>query len=251
MPGSKIQAVGLNAWYGRRQVLYDVSLDLPEGKVTAIVGPSGCGKSTFLRCLNRLHEEVPRARTSGQILLDGEDLMAQDPVTVRYRVGMVFQKPSPFPHTSIYDNVAAGLRLMGVRRGTDLDEGVVRALQLAGLWEEVEDKVDAPGESLSGGQQQRLCIARALAVEPEVLLMDEPCSALDPIATNKIEALIQSLRGRFTVVIVTHNLFQAHRISDATAFFYLGKLVEVDATAKMFESPREKLTENYVTGRFG
>jgi phosphate transport system ATP-binding protein len=248
---AKLRTVGLNAWYGRRQVLYDVTTDLPEGQVTAIVGPSGCGKSTFLRCLNRLHEEVPRARTSGQILLDGADLMRQDPVTVRYRVGMVFQRPTPFPHTSIYDNVAAGLRLMGIRRRLELDEGVVRALQLAGLWDEVEDKLDAPGEGLSGGQQQRLCIARALAVQPEVLLMDEPCSALDPIATNKVEGLIQSLKGRFTVVIVTHNLFQAHRISDSTAFFYLGKLVEFDATAKMFSSPREKLTENYVTGRFG
>jgi phosphate transport system ATP-binding protein len=248
---AKIRTVGLNAWYGRRQVLYDVSVELPDRQVTAIVGPSGCGKSTFLRCLNRLHEEVPRARTAGQILLDGADLMAQDPVSVRFRVGMVFQKPSPFPHTSIYDNVAAGLRLMGVRRTAELDEGVVRALQLAGLWEEVEDQLDAPGDGLSGGQQQRLCIARALAVQPEVLLMDEPCSALDPIATHKVEALIQSLKGRFTVVVVTHNLFQAHRISDTTAFFYLGKLVECDTTSKIFESPREKLTENYVTGRFG
>jgi phosphate transport system ATP-binding protein len=247
----KIHTTALNAWYGRRQVLYDVSVGLPDRKVTAIVGPSGCGKSTFLRCLNRLHEEVPRARTEGQIFLDGADIMRQDPVSVRFRIGMVFQKPSPFPHTSIYDNVAAGLRLMGVRRTAELDEGVVRALQLAGLWEEVEDKLDAPGEGLSGGQQQRLCIARALAVQPEVLLMDEPCSALDPIATNKVEALIQSLKGRFTVVIVTHNLFQAHRVSDTTAFFYLGKLVECDATSKIFESPREKLTENYVTGRFG
>jgi phosphate transport system ATP-binding protein len=247
----KIRTVALNAWYGRRQALYEVSVDLLEGQVTAIVGPSGCGKSTFLRCLNRLHEEVPRGRTAGQILLDGADVMTQDPVTVRFRVGMVFQKPSPFPHTSIFDNVAAGLRLMGVRRAAELDEGVVRALQLAGLWSEVEDKLDAPGESLSGGQQQRLCIARALAVQPEVLLMDEPCSALDPIATNKIETLIQSLKRRFTVVIVTHNLFQAHRVSDSTAFFYLGKLVECGPTSKIFDSPREKLTENYVTGRFG
>ncbi len=247
----KIRTVGLNAWYGRRQVLYDVSVDLLERQVTAIVGPSGCGKSTFLRCLNRLHEEVPRSRSEGQIFLDGEDLMQQDPVTVRFRVGMVFQKPSPFPHTSIYENVAAGLRLMGIRRNDELDEGVVRALQLAGLWTEVEDQLDAPGEGLSGGQQQRLCIARALAVQPEVLLMDEPCSALDPIATQKVESLIESLKGRFTVVIVTHNLFQAHRISDSTAFFYLGKLVEAGPTSKIFESPREKLTENYVTGRFG
>jgi phosphate transport system ATP-binding protein len=248
---AKIRTVGLNAWYGRRQALYDVSIELADRQVTAIVGPSGCGKSTFLRCLNRLHEEVPRSRTAGQIFLDGADLMVQDPVSVRFRVGMVFQKPSPFPHTSIYDNVAAGLRLMGVRRTPELDEGVVRALELAGLWEEVEDQLDAPGDGLSGGQQQRLCIARALAVQPEVLLMDEPCSALDPIATHKVEALIESLKGRFTVVVVTHNLFQAQRISDATAFFYLGKLVECDSTSKIFDSPREKLTENYVTGRFG
>jgi len=250
-PPSKMQAIGLNAWYGRRQALYDITLDLPDRQVTAIVGPSGCGKSTFLRCLNRLHEETPRARTTGQILLDGEDLTRQDPISVRFRVGMVFQKPTPFPHTSIYDNVAAGLRLMGVRGRDALDEGVVRALQLAGLWEEVESKVDSPGDGLSGGQQQRLCIARALAVQPEVLLMDEPCSALDPIATHRIETLIDSLRGRLTIVIVTHNLFQAHRVSDTTAFFYLGKLVEVDATEKMFTKPREKLTENFVTGRFG
>ncbi len=248
---AKMRTVGLQAWYGRRQVLYDVSIDVPDRQVTAIVGPSGCGKTTFLRCLNRLHEEVPRSRAAGQILLDGEDLMQQDPVSVRFRVGMVFQKPSPFPHTSIYDNVAAGLRLMGVRRTAELDDGVVRALQLAGLWDEVQDQLDAPGEALSGGQQQRLCIARALAVQPEVLLMDEPCSALDPVATHKVESLIQGLKGRLTVVIVTHNLFQAHRISDTTAFFYLGKLVECDATSKIFDSPREKLTENYVTGRFG
>jgi phosphate transport system ATP-binding protein len=251
MSGPKMQAIGLNAWYGRRQALYDISLDIPEGAVTAIIGPSGCGKSTFLRCLNRLHEELPRARVAGRILLDGEDLAAKDVVSVRFRVGMVFQKPSPFPNMSIYDNVAAGLRLLGVRRRSDLDEGVVEALQLAGLWEEVEDNVDAPGTSLSGGQQQRLCIARALAVQPEVLLMDEPCSALDPMATNKIEALIHSLKAKYTVVIVTHNLAQALRVSDVTAFFYLGKLVEVDSTEKIFHGPREKLTENYVTGRFG
>jgi phosphate transport system ATP-binding protein len=251
MPNPKIQAIGLNAWYGRRQALYDVSLDVPDSAVTAIIGPSGCGKSTFLRCLNRLHEELPRARVTGTILLDGEDLGEKDVVSVRFRVGMVFQKPSPFPNMSIYDNVAAGLRLLGVHNRQELDEGVVEALQLAGLWEEVEDNIDASGTSLSGGQQQRLCIARALAVQPEVLLMDEPCSALDPIATNKIEGLIQSLKSKYTVVIVTHNLAQAVRVSDVTAFFYLGKLVEFDATSKIFHAPREKLTENYVTGRFG
>jgi phosphate transport system ATP-binding protein len=251
MAPAKMRTENLNAWYGRKQALYDISMEIPSGAVTAIIGPSGCGKSTFLRCLNRLHEEVPRARVTGTIRLDGEDLSAQDAVSVRFRVGMVFQKPSPFPNMSIYDNVAAGLRLLGVHRRDDLDEGVVEALQLAGLWEEVEDNLDASGTSLSGGQQQRLCIARALAVQPEVLLMDEPCSALDPIATNRIEALMRGLKQRFTVVVVTHNLSQATRVSDMTAFFYLGKLVEMDTTKKIFESPREKLTENYVTGRFG
>jgi phosphate transport system ATP-binding protein len=249
--GAKIQVTELSAWYGSRQVLYDVSMDLPDRAVTAIIGPSGCGKSTFLRCLNRLHEEQPGAYTAGTIRLDGEDLRRKDLVTVRSRVGMVFQKPSPFPNMSIYDNVAAGLRLLGVRRRDELDEGVVDALQHAGLWEEVEASLDAPGVSLSGGQQQRLCIARALAVRPEVLLMDEPCSALDPITTNKIEGLIAKLKGEYSVVIVTHNLSQAVRVSDRTAFFYLGKLVEVDQTSVIFQSPREKLTENYVTGRFG
>jgi phosphate transport system ATP-binding protein len=247
----KLETVGLNAWYGRRQALYDVSLEIPDGEVTAIIGPSGCGKSTFLRCLNRLHEETPRARTTGTIRLDGEDLGRANAVSVRFRVGMVFQRPTPFPNMSIYENVAAGLRLLGVRRRSELDQGVVEALQLAGLWEEVEDHVDAPGVSLSGGQQQRLCIARALAVQPEVLLMDEPCSSLDPIATNKIEALIQHLKSQYTVVIVTHNLAQALRVSDSTAFFYLGKLVEFGRTDQVFHTPAERLTENYVNGRFG
>jgi phosphate transport system ATP-binding protein len=247
----KMRTQELNAWYGRKQALYDITLDIPDRRVTAIIGPSGCGKSTFLRCLNRLHEETPRAKVTGEIFLDGEDLRTRDVVSVRFRVGMVFQKATPFPNMSIYDNVAAGLRLLGVHHRADLDAGVVEALQLVGLWDEVEGNPYAPGTSLSGGQQQRLCIARALAVRPEVLLMDEPCSALDPIATNKIEGLIRDIKTRFTVVIVTHNLSQAVRVSDNTAFFYLGKLVEVGATSKIFESPREKLTENYVTGRFG
>jgi phosphate transport system ATP-binding protein len=247
----KMETVGLNAWYGRRQALYDVHLEIPAGSVTAIIGPSGCGKSTLLRCLNRLHEETPGARSSGTVRLDGEDLGRQDVVSVRFRVGMVFQRPSPFPNLSVFENVAAGLRLLGVRRARELDQGVVEALDLAGLWDEVKDDLDAPGTSLSGGQQQRLCIARALAVRPEVLLMDEPCSALDPIATNKIEALIRHLRTDYTVVIVTHNLAQAVRVSDTTAFFYLGKLVEIDRTEKVFHDSREKLTENYVNGRFG
>jgi phosphate transport system ATP-binding protein len=248
---TKIEAVGVNAWYRRRQALYDISLEIPEGQVTAIIGPSGCGKSTFLRCLNRLHEETPGARVSGTIRLDGEDLGKENVVSVRFRVGMVFQRPTPFPNMSIYENVAAGLRLLGVRGRAPLDRGVVDALRLAGLWEEVEENVDAPGVSLSGGQQQRLCIARALAVQPEVLLMDEPCSSLDPIATNKIEALIGHLKQKYTVVIVTHNLAQALRVSDLTAFFYLGKLVEFGTTDQVFHRPKERLTENYVTGRFG
>jgi phosphate transport system ATP-binding protein len=251
MAQPKMQTIGLNAWYGRRQVLYDLTLDIPGAAVTAIIGPSGCGKSTFLRCLNRLHEELPRAKVTGTILLEGEDLGSKDVVSVRFRVGMVFQKPSPFPNMSIFENVAAGLRLLGVHRRDELNEGVVDALVHAGLWEEVEDMLDAPGTSLSGGQQQRLCIARALAVRPEVLLMDEPCSALDPIATTKIENLIGKLRSEYSVVIVTHNLAQAKRVSDFTAFLYLGKLVESGPTEQVFQRSKEKLTENYVNGRFG
>jgi phosphate transport system ATP-binding protein len=247
----KMSVRALNAWYRARQALYDVELDVPEGAVTAIIGPSGCGKSTLLRCLNRLHEESPGARVSGEILLDGEDLRKQDPVSVRFRVGMVFQKATPFPNLSVYENVAAGLRLLGIRDRDHLDEGVVDALEQAGLWAEVAEDVDAPGSSLSGGQHQRLCIARALALRPEVLLMDEPCSALDPIATNKVEALISRLKSEYTVVIVTHNLQQAHRLSDFTAFFYLGKLVEFDRTRQLFSAPKEALTENYVAGAFG
>ena len=248
---SKLAVSNLDAWYGAQQVLYAISLDLPDRATTAIIGPSGCGKSTFLRCLNRLHEEVPGARAAGEIRLDGDDLARLDPVLVRCRVGMVFQKPTPFPNLSIFENVAAGLRLLGVRRREELDEGVVDALRDAALWEEVEDKLDAPPSSLSGGQQQRLCIARALAVRPEVLLLDEPCSALDPIATAKVEALLAKLRDEYTLVIVTHNLAQATRVADHTAFFYLGKLVEFGSTEQVFRAPAEKLTENYVSGRFG
>ena len=248
---AKLEVRELNAWYGDRQALYDVSVDLEDRATTAIIGPSGCGKSTFLRCLNRLHEEIPGARVAGTILLDGDDLGAADVVSVRCRVGMVFQKPNPFPNMSVFENVAAGLRLLGVRRRDELDQGVAEALVHAGLWEEVENQLDAPGTSLSGGQQQRLCIARALAVRPEVLLMDEPCSALDPIATTKIENLLARLKAEYTVVVVTHNLAQAHRISDRTVFFYLGKVVEVGPTTRIFSSPNEKLTENYVNGRFG
>jgi phosphate transport system ATP-binding protein len=248
---SKLEVRDLNAWYGRRQVLYEVGLEIPDGAVTAIIGPSGCGKSTFLRCLNRLHEESPGAKMKGSIRLDGEEIQDQDEVSLRCRIGMVFQKATPFPNMSIYENVAAGLRLMGVRGAEALDQGVLESLQKAGLWDEVKGEIDSPGTRLSGGQQQRLCIARALAVQPEVLLMDEPCSALDPIATTKVEHLISELKQSYTVVIVTHNLAQALRVSDYTAFFYLGKLVEFNSTAKMFHEPQEKLTENYVNGRFG
>ncbi len=249
--GDKLEVRELSAWYGRRQVLYDVSLGLPDRAVTAIIGPSGCGKSTFLRCLNRLHEELPGARTEGSVVLDGEATSGLDPIAVRCRIGMVFQKPTPFPNLSVFENVAAGPRLLGVRRRDELDRAVADALVHAGLWEEVEHQLDAPGTSLSGGQQQRLCIARALAVEPEVLLMDEPCSALDPIATAKVEALIARLRADYAVVVVTHNLAQALRVADRTAFFYLGKLVEAGTTDQVFHRPVEKLTENYVQGRFG
>ncbi len=248
---TKLEVRELSAWYGRRQVLYDLSLEIPDRAATAIIGPSGCGKSTFLRCLNRLHEESPLGRVEGKILLDGDDLSALDPVEVRCRVGMVFQKPTPFPNMSIFENVAAGLRLLGVHRREELDDAVLDALLHAGLWEEVEGILDAPGTSLSGGQQQRLCIARALAVRPEVLLLDEPCSALDPIATAKVESLLAKLRADYTVVIVTHNLAQAVRVSGHTAFLYMGKLVEMGPTERVFHQPAEKLTENYVTGRFG
>ncbi len=248
---ARLEVRELNAWYGSRQALYDLTLELEDRAATAIIGPSGCGKSTFLRCLNRLHEETPGSRTTGSVTLDGDELGNLDVVSVRCRVGMVFQKPNPFPNLSVFENVAAGLRLLGVRRRDELDQGVAQALLHAGLWEEVENQLDAPGTGLSGGQQQRLCIARALAVRPEVLLLDEPCSALDPIATAKVESLLSALKREFTVVVVTHNLAQAHRIADRTAFFYLGKLVEVGPTPQIFSAPTEKLTENYVNGRFG
>jgi phosphate transport system ATP-binding protein len=250
MPG-KLTVRGLNAFYAKRQVLYDVDLDVPDGGVTAVIGPSGCGKSTFLRCLNRLHEETPGSRIEGSIQLDGEEIGDLNEVTVRCRVGMVFQRPSPFPNLSVFENVAAGLRLLGIRKNEQLDAGVFESLQRAELWEEVKDTLDGPATGLSGGQQQRLCIARALAVGPEVLLLDEPCSALDPMATTKIERLIHELKESYTVVIVTHNLAQATRVADHTAFFYLGKLVEFGTTDTIFHHPKEKLTENYVTGLFG
>jgi phosphate transport system ATP-binding protein len=241
----------LHAWYGATLALKDVSLSVPPRTVTAAIGPSGCGKSTFLRCLNRMHELIPGARASGKLLLDGQDLLGRevDPVMLRRRVGMVFQRPNPFPTMSVRDNVAAGLKLNGIRG--DHDAIVERTLRQAALWDEVKDRLDESALGLSGGQQQRLCIARALAVEPEVLLMDEPASALDPIATAKIEDLIHELKQRYTMVIVTHNMQQAARVSDTTAFFYLGELVEVGPTEKIFTNPSQQRTEDYVTGKFG
>ena len=247
----KLTVRGLSAWYGKNRALHDVNLTVAPRSVMAAIGPSGCGKSTFLRCLNRMHELIPGARAEGTLLLDGQDLLGRDvdPVTLRRRVGMVFQRPNPFPTMSIRGNVAAGLKLNRVPGNHD--EIVERTLRQSALWDEVKDRLDASALSLSGGQQQRLCIARALAVEPEVLLMDEPASALDPIATAKIEDLIHELKERYTMVIVTHNMQQAGRVSDHTAFFYMGDLVEVGPTEKIFTNPSEKRTEDYVTGKFG
>lgn len=254
-PGSlpAVSARELSIFFGPRQILQRVSLDIGARAVTAIIGPSGCGKSTFLRSINRLHELVPSARMEGKILLFGQDIYdrAIEPVVVRRRVGMVFQKSNPFPTMSIAENVTVGLRLNGVRSRSILAERTEQSLVMAALWDEVKDRLSAPAVSLSGGQQQRLCIARALAVQPEVLLMDEPASALDPLATSKIEDLILELKKDYTIIIVTHNMQQAARISDHTAFFYLGELVEYGSTAKIFTSPAKKQTEDYVTGRFG
>ncbi len=243
----------LSVFFGENHVLKGVSLDIAARAVTAIIGPSGCGKSTFLRALNRMHELVPEARMTGEIRLFGDDIYAPrvEPVLVRRRVGMVFQKSNPFPTMSIAENVTVGLRLNGARDRKLLLERTEQSLRMAALWDEVKDRLNAPAISLSGGQQQRLCIARALAVQPEVLLMDEPASALDPLATSKIEDLILELKKDYTIVIVTHNMQQAARISDFTAFFYLGELVEFDVTTKIFTSPAKKQTEDYVTGRFG
>ncbi len=249
----KVRTEKLNAWFGSNHVLKDLSISIRENEATAIIGPSGCGKSTFIRCLNRMHELVPSARSTGTVLLDDSNIYTRgvDPVTIRRRVGMVFQKPNPFPTMSVYDNVAAGLKLNGERDHAVLDAAVQKSLELAFLWDEVKQDLDKSGTSLSGGQQQRLCIARALAVEPEVILMDEPCSALDPIATAKIEELINSIKEKYTVVIVTHNMQQAARVSDYTAFLYLGQLIEYGETTSLFENPREELTERYLTGKFG
>ena len=246
----KITASDVNAFFGKTQALKNISVEFRSQRVIAIIGPSGCGKSTFLRCLNRMHE-VAGGTMTGEILLDGEDIMRNDPVLLRRRVGMVFQKPNPFPTMSIFDNVASGLRLNGVRNRKVLVETVERSLKRAALWDEVKDSLQKSGVSISGGQQQRLCIARALAVDPEILLMDEPASALDPISTAKIEELIYQLKSTYTIVIVTHNMQQAARVSDHTAFFYIGELIEYDETKKMFTTPEKKQTEDYITGRFG
>ena len=254
-PGA-VQALtvkNLSVFFGKNHVLKSVSLDIQACAVTAIIGPSGCGKSTFLRSLNRMHELVPGARMEGDIRLFGQDICSKEvePVIVRRRVGMVFQKSNPFPTMSIGENVTVGLRLNGTRSRSVLAERTEKSLRMAALWDEVKDRLNAPAVSLSGGQQQRLCIARALAVQPEVLLMDEPASALDPLATSKIEDLILELKKDYTIVIVTHNMQQAARASDFTAFFYLGELVEFGPTAQIFTSPKQKRTEDYVTGRFG
>ena len=251
--GTRMRVEGLSVYYGKTQAVKNVTMSIKTRKVTAIIGPSGCGKSTFLRCLNRMHEVIPGARVEGRVLLDGQDLYGSgvDPVEVRRRVGMVFQKPNPFPNMSIRDNVVAGFRLTGTRDRKLLDAVAEKSLRGAALWDEVKDDLRKSGASLSGGQQQRLCIARALAVDPEVLLMDEPCSALDPIATAKIEELIHELKERVTIVIVTHNMQQAARVSDFTAFFYLGELVEFGETGKLFTAPERRQTEDYITGRFG
>jgi phosphate transport system ATP-binding protein len=249
----KISVQRVNAWFGENQVLRDVEVDIPERMVTAIIGPSGCGKSTLLRSLNRMHELVAGARLDGRILLNGTDIHGKDidPVLLRRRVGMVFQKPNPFPSMSIRQNVLAGLKLTGRLLNADSEEILQRALQQAALWEEVKDRLEEPGMGLSGGQQQRLCIARSLAVKPDVLLMDEPCSALDPIATARIEDLIHKLAESYTIVIVTHNMQQASRVSQRTAFMLHGELVECSPTDELFTSPEDSRTEDYITGRFG
>ncbi len=253
VPDPRMTCRSVNVFYGEKQAIFNVNLDIGRCEVIALIGPSGCGKSTFLRCLNRMNDTIEGCRVEGEIKLDGIDIYRDelDPVILRARVGMVFQKPNPFPK-SIYANVAYGPRIHGLAKNrTELDEIVEDSLKKAGLWKEVKDRLDQPGTSLSGGQQQRLCIARAIAVNPEVLLMDEPCSALDPIATATIEQLIDELRDKYSIVIVTHNMQQAARVSQRTAYFHLGRLIEIGPTAKIFTNPRHPLTEDYITGRFG
>ena len=251
-PPPRMETKKLNFFYGAIQALHDISIAIPPKSVTALIGPSGCGKSTFIRCLNRMNDIIANTRVEGEVLLDGEDIYGPgtDVVDLRRRVGMVFQKSNPFPK-SIFDNVAYGLRINGIGRRSELRERVEKALRVSALWDEVKDRLETSALGLSGGQQQRLCIARALAVEPEVILMDEPASALDPIATQKIEELIYDLKRDYTIVIVTHNMQQAARVSESTAFFMLGRLVEYDRTDKIFTNPGQKMTEDYITGRFG
>ena len=250
---NKITVENLNAWFGEKHVLKNININIRENSITAIIGPSGCGKSTFIRCLNRMHEVVPGAKVSGKILVDDDDIYDNDvdPVDIRRRIGMVFQKPNPFPTMSICDNVVAGLKLGGVKDKKILDNVAQESLNKAALWDEVKNDLNKSGASLSGGQQQRLCIARALAVEPEVILFDEPCSALDPISTSKIEDLMIELKEKYTIVIVTHNMQQAARVSDYTAFFLYGELIEFGETNQIFKKPKEKSTEDYIVGRFG
>ncbi|HXZ41299.1 MAG TPA: phosphate ABC transporter ATP-binding protein PstB [Terriglobales bacterium] len=251
--GVGIKVENLNAWFSNTQALHDINMEIPANHATAVIGPSGCGKSTFVRCLNRMHETIPETRVTGRVRMGDLDVYnGTTAVQIRRRIGMVFQKPNPFPTMSIYDNVAAGLKLNGFRNRKQLDEIVERSLKVSALWDEVKDTLrKKSGASLSGGQQQRLCIARALAVEPQVLLMDEPCSALDPISTGKIEELIFQLKEKFTIVIVTHNMQQASRVAEFTGFFLLGRLIEFDRTEKIFTTPSDKRTEDYITGRFG
>jgi phosphate transport system ATP-binding protein len=250
----KVTVRNLRAFFGKNEVLHDINLNIAEHRVTAIIGPSGCGKSTLVRCINRMHEVVPGATCTGEVVVDGEDIYAPavDPVQVRRRIGMVFQKPTPFPTMSVEENVAAGLKLNGISLSrADRDRLVEQSLKRSALWEEVKERLGRPGASLSGGQQQRLCVARALAVEPEVLLMDEPCSALDPISTARIEELLLELKESYTIIIVTHNMQQAARCSDFTAFMYAGDLIEFGETKQIFTNPTKRETEDYITGRFG
>jgi len=246
-----LQVKELNAFYGTEHTLKGINIDLELNGVTAIIGPSGCGKSTFIRCLNRLHETIKGARITGQVKLGNEDIYKMDPVELRRKIGMVFQKPNPFPTMSVFDNVAAGLRLDGLRSKSEITERVEKSLRMAALWDEVKDRLQSAGTSLSGGQQQRLCIARTLAIEPQVILMDEPASALDPISTLRIEELISELKRDYCIIIVTHNMQQAARVSDNTAFFLNGELIEFGPTKEIFTNPKDKRTEDYITGRFG
>lgn len=251
MEDTILKAVDFDAYFGENHAVKKVNIEIPKNNIVAVMGPSGCGKTTFLRCINRMHELIEGTSTKGKMLLNGEDVYEMHPIFVRHKIGMVFQRPNPFPHLSIYDNVIAGYKLNGMKMGKkDKDIIVEQSLQKSALWNEVKDSLHKKGTFLSGGQQQRLCIARAIAMEPEVLLLDEPTSALDPISTSSIEVLLQDLKKNYTLVIVTHNMQQAARVSDKTAFFYLGELIEYDVTKNIFTNPQDKRTQNYITGRF-